>query len=222
MLAFVATWRSAFALVALLVGCSSGSSTTPGGGGGGSAGKTGAAGKGGGGQGGAAGSTAGTTGTGGTGGVTGTGGVAGAAGAGAGAEPARVEPLARAEKPARAAVRAPAARRIRWTGAGGAAGAGTGGVDAGTHATDGGCQGVDLPGIGVPAGTVVTASSSLTLITLRTDRLRRRDHLASDPGDRRRHHDRVDLGRLRRLDHLDVPGARDDLGRPHSRATRCR
>ena len=48
--------------------------------------------------------------------------------------------------------------------AGGAAGAGTGGVDAGTHATDAGCQGVDLPGIGVPAGTVVTASSTLTSI----------------------------------------------------------
>ncbi len=33
-------------------------------------------------------------------------------------------------------------------------------VDAGMHATDAGCQGVDLPGSGVPAGTVVTASAS--------------------------------------------------------------
>jgi hypothetical protein len=43
------------------------------------------------------------------------------------------------------------------------AGADAGGVaiDAGTHATDAGCQGVDLPGIGVPDGTVATASTSL-------------------------------------------------------------
>jgi hypothetical protein len=32
-------------------------------------------------------------------------------------------------------------------------------VDAGTHATDAGCQGVALSGIGVPAGTVATASN---------------------------------------------------------------
>ena len=46
--------------------------------------------------------------------------------------------------------------------AGGTAGAGTGGVDAGTHATDAGCQGVDLPGMGVPAGTVATGSGFIT------------------------------------------------------------
>ena len=153
-------WRSmhrggaAFALVALLVGCSSGSGTTPdggggAGGGGGSAGKTGAAGsKGGGGQGGAAGSTAGTTGTSGAGGVTGSGGVAGAAGAGAGGAAGKAG--------------AGGGAGTGGAGAGGAAGTGTGGVDAGTHVTDGGCQGVDLPGSGVPVGTVVTASSTLT------------------------------------------------------------
>ena len=142
----------AFVLVALLVGCSSGSGAMSDGGGGvggGSAGKTGGAGQGGGGLGGAAGSTgtAGTSGTTGTGGAAGsgggTGGVVGAGGAAAGG-------------------------RGGAGGVGGAAGSGAAGdagvvvaVDAGTHATDAGCQGVDLPGSGVPVGTVVTASLSV-------------------------------------------------------------
>jgi hypothetical protein len=47
-------------------------------------------------------------------------------------------------------------------GAAGAAGGAAGGIDAGTHPTDGGCQGVDLSSNGVPAGTVVTASDFYT------------------------------------------------------------
>ena len=160
-LGVVGCWRSlqvggrALALVALLVGCSGGSGTTGGGGAGGgggkggAAGKTGSAGQGGGGSGGAAGSNAGATGTAGTGGATGTGGVAGAGGAGATAGVGGVGGAAAG-------------------GRGGAAGgvdAGDAGVvvavDAGMHATDAGCQGVALPGSGVPAGTVVTASASL-------------------------------------------------------------
>ncbi|HSY42060.1 MAG TPA: hypothetical protein VLA79_21140 [Polyangia bacterium] len=170
---FLRRGGSAVALVALLVGCSSGSGTTPDGGGGGSAGKTGGGGKGGSSQGGVAGSTAGTTGTGGSGGATGAGGVAGAAGAGAAGATgaggtAGAGGKAGAGGTAGAGGKAGAGGTAGGTGtggaAGGAAGAGTGGVDAGTHATDAGCQGVDLPGIGVPAGTVVTASSSLTSI----------------------------------------------------------
>jgi hypothetical protein len=51
-------------------------------------------------------------------------------------------------------------------GAAGAAGAiadggGVDAVDAGTHPTDAGCQSVDLPEIGVPTGTVATASTFL-------------------------------------------------------------
>jgi hypothetical protein len=38
-------------------------------------------------------------------------------------------------------------------------------IDAGTHATDAGCQGVDLPGTGVPDGTIATANNSLDSVS---------------------------------------------------------
>jgi hypothetical protein len=138
----------AFVLVALLVGCSSGSGTTSAGGGaGGGAGSGGE-------TGGAAGSAAGATGTPGSGGATGTGGsggageVGGAGGGGGGS--------------AGVGGRGGGGTGGVAGGNGGAGAAGSGAagsVDAGTHATDAGCQGVDLSGSGVPAGTVATASS---------------------------------------------------------------
>ena len=113
----------AFALVALLVGCSSGSGTTPDAGAGGAGGKTGGGGKGGAAQGGAAGSTAGTTGAGGSGGVIATGG----------------SRQAQAALPARAALQARPAR-AELAGAGGKAGAG-GTAGAGGKAGAGGAAG---------------------------------------------------------------------------------
>jgi hypothetical protein len=138
-------WRSlqrggrAVALVALLVGCSSGHTTTPYGTGG---------------EGGSAGGAGGTT-------TTGTGGGGGAAGAGATVGTGGAAGSGGAGDRGGAGVGGAAAG-----GAGGAAGAivdggGVDAVDAGTHPTDGGCQGVDLSGVGVPTGTVATASNSL-------------------------------------------------------------
>jgi hypothetical protein len=167
------------ALVALLVGCSSG----PGGGTGGAGGNGGAGGQagagghaGGGGKGGGGGGgTAGATGLGGAGGAGGAAGAAGAGGAGGGAG------AAGGGGGAGAAGAAGGGGAGGGAGAGGAAGGGgqggaaggagaagsgqtdAGAVDAGTHPTDAGCQGVALPGSGVPAGTVATASGTLSV-----------------------------------------------------------
>jgi hypothetical protein len=169
----------AFVFVALLVGCSSGSGTTGAGGGGGAAGKTGSAGQGGGGAAGAigtagAGGAAGTIGTAGAGGaagaaggtagtgaVAGSGGAAGAGAAGAAGSGAGAGGKAGSGGAAGSAGGGGSAAGGAG-GAGGSAGAGGAGavgVDAGTHETDAGCQGVALSGIGVPAGTVATAST---------------------------------------------------------------
>ena len=168
----IGSWRSwqrggrAVALAALLIGCSSGSGPTPDGGGGhgGAAGKPGGTGGAGGGQGGAAGATA----TGGAGGTTGTGGAGGAAGAGATVGTGGVAGTGGAAGAGGSGGRGGAGGvgGAAAGGAGGAAGAiadggGVDAVDAGTHSTDAGCQGVDLTGIGVPSGTVATASNTL-------------------------------------------------------------
>ena len=168
----------AFVLALLLVGCSSGSgpSSDGGAGNGGSAGKAGGAGHGGGGSGGSDGSTGGTAGTAGVAGAIGSGGVAGAPGTGGAAGGGAAGSSAGGAGGSSVGGAAGGGSSVGGTAgssAGGAAGGAAGGsagaggeagaaaVDAGTHSTDGGCQGVDLTGIGVPAGTVATASSFL-------------------------------------------------------------
>ncbi|HEY4395671.1 MAG TPA: hypothetical protein VGP64_16485 [Polyangia bacterium] len=169
------------ALVALLVGCSSGSGNPTGGGGAGgkagAGGQAGSGGKGSGGAGGVAGTTgkagaggaSGASGTAGTGGLGGTagggtaggGGVAGGTGTGGAAGSGGV-----AGGAAGGGGLGGAAGGAGTAGGAGAAGSGqtdAGAVDAGTHPTDAGCQGVDLPGRGVPVGTVATADNSLVV-----------------------------------------------------------